>query len=55
MITKDEILGELNYDTVSFRDGDGDWFEGIDSKDFDDTADRLVKLFNIPNVSNRLI
>ena len=53
MITKDEILGELNYDTVSFRDGDGDWFEGIDSKDFDDTADRLVKLFNIPNVSNQ--
>lgn len=53
MITKDEILGELNYDTVSFRDGYGDWFEGIDSKDFDDAADRLVKLFNIPNVSNR--
>ena len=54
MITKDEILGELNYDTVSFRDGDGDWFEGIDSKDFDDTANRLVKLFAIHNVSKSI-
>jgi len=53
MITKDEILVELDHDTVSFRDGDGDWFEGIDSKDFDNTADRLVKLFNTPNVSNQ--
>jgi len=25
---KDKILDELNWDTVSFRDGDGGWFVG---------------------------
>ena len=51
---KDKILDELNYDTVSFRDGDGGWFVGIDKADFNDLADRLVKLFSIPVVSNPL-
>ena len=42
---KDKILKELNFDTIGFRDSDGDWFEGIENKDFDELADRLVKLF----------
>jgi hypothetical protein len=33
---KDKILDELNFDTVSFRDGDGDWFIGIENSDFVD-------------------
>jgi len=42
---KEKIMDELNWDTVSFRDNDGKWFEGIDKKDFNDLADRLTKLF----------
>ncbi len=45
-LLKKRILYELNYDTISFRDQDGDWFEGIEDKDFDDLANRLVVLFN---------
>ena len=40
-----EILKELKFDTVSFRDINDDWFEGIDSKDFPELAGRLEKLF----------
>ena len=42
---KDKILKELNFDTISFYDSNGEWFEGIENKDFDELADRLVKLF----------
>lgn len=42
---KDKILKELNFDTISFSDSNGEWFEGIENKDFDELADRLVKLF----------
>lgn len=42
---KDKILKELNFDTISFYDSDGKWFEGIENKDFNELADRLVKLF----------
>ena len=49
----EDILDELNYDTVSFRDEDGNWFEGIDKSNFGEVADRLEKLFSISVVSNR--
>lgn len=42
---KDKILKELNFDTISFSYSDGKWFEGIENKDFNELADRLVKLF----------
>lgn len=41
-----EILEVLNYDLVNFNDSFGDNFMGVNSKDFGDLTERLIKLFN---------
>jgi hypothetical protein len=50
---KDKILKELNSNTISLRDSDGNWFEGIDKENFNQLADSLVKLFIQPAVRVR--
>lgn len=51
---KKEILNELNYITISFRDSEGNLFEGIDKNNFDELANRLQSLFESKKELNKL-